>query len=234
MREDVGQAKSSLTRCMLRRRADKMIHLDDEGCRNQARISREKEALQAAHRRENAEWFPLTSVCILDPRICDSLPADPMQTCDACRINNGPCVGGIGTTGRSRRTGSEQSSKGRSPYYLECDFCFENSSLCGFSLAYLNISWPHQEPPPPHMVAIFFAEHDKEHHREAKQTHNGMDRSSSSSDRQRPIAGPSGSGNHALQDYQMQLMLLEQEQTRRRLLISQQRSDRRECMSSRP
>ena len=138
-----------------------------------------------------------------------------MQDCDACRTMNRQC---------------ERGDAGNR-YSGDCNSCIETGSLCDTSLACLNISRPHYVLQDYQMQLMLLEQHNKKRLLRARQEQDTLGQSSSQPSHNMAMATPtfpSGnhppSGNHALQDYQMQLMLLEQ-QRKKRLIMARQETN---------
>ena len=116
----------------------------------------------------------------------------------------------------------------------KCKSCIETGSPCDASLACLNISRPHYAPQDYQMCLFLLEQQNKKRLLMARQEQDTKGQSSSQPFHN--VATTSfnlPSGNHALQDYQMQMMLLEQ-QNKKRLLMARQEQDTMDCSSSRP
>ena len=119
-------------------------------------------------------------------------------------------------------------------FLSKCNSCIENGSPCDASLACLNISRPHYAPQDYQMLLHLLEQQNKKRISMARQEQDSMGHSSSRPSQH--VATTSfnvPSGNHALQDYQMQMMLLEQ-QNKKRLLMARQEQDTMGQSSSQP
>ena len=107
----------------------------------------------------------------------------------------------------------------------DCRSCIETGSLCDTSLACLNISRPHYVSQDYQLQLMLLEQHNKKRLLMARQEQNNLGQSSSQLFHHVATATVNyPSGNHALQDFQMQAMLLEQ-QNKKRHIMARQNSD---------
>ena len=122
----------------------------------------------------------------------DWLCADLTQACDACRTMNWQCV----------RADAENMFAG------DCRSCVETGSLCDTSLACLNISRPHHMSQDYQMQLMLLHQQNKKRLLMARQEQDNVGQSWSQPSHH--VATPTvnyPSGNHTLQDYQMQVSI---------------------------
>ena len=120
-------------------------------------------------------------------------------------------------------------------YPRSCDACLEAGSACNSSLACLNISRPHYVAPDYQMQLMLLEQQNKRRLLTARQ-----EQDSTGQSLYQPLYQPHHYPpptrpnypfvNHALQDYRMQMMLLEQ-QNKKRMIMARQQPD---SMGSQP
>ncbi len=100
----------------------------------------------------------------------------------------------------------------------DCRSCIETGSLCDTSLACLNISRPHYVSQDYQMQLMLLEQHNKKRLLMARQEQDNVGQSSSQPSHHVATATVNyRSGNPTLQDYQMQMMLLEQQNKKQAL-----------------
>ncbi len=97
----------------------------------------------------------------------------------------------------------------------DCRSCIETGSLCDTSLACLNISRPHYVSQDYQMQLMLLEQHNKKRLLMARQEQDNVGQTLSQRSHHVATATVNyPSGNHTLQDYEMQMMLLEQQNQR--------------------